>query len=129
VADPRFVFLSRAVSNEQGEVIGETVTWMVVSPNSRPLGRAAAWFADFDTCRDAVTPLRNRASEIKVVISAARGQWYWRGLLDGIITAVSTRDYLRQHECDYNVRRFIEALPLAQIPLVVRTVGTGSKRI
>lgn len=126
VAGPRFVFLSRAVANQHGDVIGENVTWMVVSPNSRPLGRAADWFADYDECRNAALPLRERAAELRIVISIAHGQWQWRGELAGRSVAVSTRLYLRQHECDYNSRRFLEALPDAQIIAGVRTVRNGS---
>jgi hypothetical protein len=125
VAGPRFVFLSRTVTDENGGTIGEYVTWMVVSPNSRPLGRAADWFVRYDDCRDAVLAVRERAGELRIVISVAGSDWHWRGTVDGIPVAASTRAYLRQHECDYNAQRFLEALPEAQILTAVRAVRSG----
>jgi hypothetical protein len=126
MAGPRFVFLSRAITNPHGDTVGEDVTWMIVSPNSRPLGRSAVWFADYDECRAAVLPLRERSEELRIAISVSRGQWQWRGDLGGLPVAVSTRSYLRQHECDYNSHRFLEALPNAQIASGVRVVGRGA---
>ena len=126
MAGPRFVFLSRPTTNQHGDTVGEDVTWMIVSPNSRPLGRSAVWFADYDECRKAALPLRERAGEMRIIISVSGGQWLWRGDLAGTPIAISTRSYLRQHECDYNSHRFLEALPMAQIVAGVRVVGRGT---
>jgi hypothetical protein len=125
VAGPRFILLSRAIVDGPKDGIKEQVTWMVVSPNSRPLGRAASWFDDIDSCRLAVVTLRERASELRIVISVTGSDWQWRGALDGTAIAASTRSYLRQHECDYNAQRFLEALPEAQLVAAVRTIRSG----
>jgi hypothetical protein len=125
VSGPRFILLSRAIADGAKDGIKEYVTWMVVSPNSRPLGRGANWFDDVDACRAAVVELRERATELRIVISVTGSDWQWRGALDGTATAMSTRSYLRQHECDYNAQRFLEALPYAQLVAAVRTVRGG----
>ena len=85
---------------------------MLVSPNSRPLGRSPRWFGDPAECRSDARHLGTAGVELTptVVAVSGTGQWQWR-ITD---LAVSARTYLRQHECEYNVRRFIEALPGAQ---------------
>ena len=122
MAVPRFVFLSRPVVDEAAEVIGGDVTWMLVSPNARMLGRAADWFADYEACRTALALLPAHRDELKSVIFVADGQWNWRVEIDRVVVAVSSRSYLRQHECDYNLRRFLDALPTAEIAPAVRIV-------
>ena len=122
MAVPRFVFLSRPVVDETHEVIGGDVTWMLVSPNARVLGRAADWFVDYETCRTALTLLPTQRDLLKSVISVVAGQWHWRIEIDHVAVAVSSRSYLRQHECDYNLQRFLDALPTAAIAPAVRIV-------
>jgi hypothetical protein len=43
------------------------------------------------------------------------GHWVWRAELDGVPVAVSHRSYLRARECQYNVGRFLAAVPEAQV--------------
>lgn len=126
---PRFVFLSRSFSDspsDHRDVAARKVTWMALSPNSRPLGKAATWYDDVDECRAGVMRLRESLDDLHVAIVVTRGRWVWRADRDGEPIAVSVRDYLRQHECDYNVRRFLEAVPTATLPAVVRAVRSGS---
>ncbi len=40
--------------------------------------------------------------------------------------AEASRVYVRQYESDYNMRRFLEALPVADIPSTVRTIRGSS---
>jgi hypothetical protein len=125
MAGPRFVILSDSPTEQRVHDTGERVTWMLVSSNSRPLGRAAEWFVGIDVCRNAVALVSERASELRITIAVAGSDWQWRGALDGVPVAASTRSYLRQYECDYNARRFLEALPLAQVVGGVRIVRNG----
>jgi hypothetical protein len=85
---------------------------MLVSPNSRPLGRSPRWFGDLAACQTDARKVGAPGAVLTptVIAVSGTGQWQWR-ITD---IAVSTRTYLRQHECEYNVRRFIEALPDAQ---------------
>lgn len=121
----RFVFLARPVVDVHAEVVGTDVTWMLVSPNARPLGRADHWFPDYESCSAAVPLLRESRDRLRIVISVSRGNWDWRLDLDGIPMAVSSRSYLRQHECDYNVRRFLEAVPAATVMTSIRSIRNG----
>jgi hypothetical protein len=113
--------------DESGDSGVESVLWMLVSPNNRRLGRAAQRIDEFEVCRERVMLLRQRHADLKSVTSTAEphGHWAWRVELDGAVAAVSTRSYLRQRECDYNLRRFLEAVPEADVATTTRTVRIG----
>lgn len=138
----RFVLLSRRVAVDtrdsdawQGDAwVGggsatEALTWMLVSPNSRPLGRAVRWFGDVDDCRADIGSLREHREHLSIAVSVTGGggQWSWRADFQGVPAAVSSRTYLRQHESDYNVRRFLEAVPNAELATTIRLVGGSHK--
>lgn len=120
----RFIFLSFVTSAESGDTGEECVTWMLVSPNNRPLGRALEYFDSYESCRSAASLFRRQHGRIETTVSAPvpNGQWAWRVEVNGVPVAVSARTYLRQQECDYSVRRFLEALPSAELTDTVRTV-------
>ncbi len=121
----RFVLLSRRTADASTDVVTEPVTWLLVSSNSRPLGRAVRWFGDVPQCRADIDAIRDRRDQLTVVLSVVKGsgQWQWRIDCDRVPVAISSRTYLRQHESDYNVRRFMEALPGAEIMTTLRIVG------
>jgi len=99
---------------------------MLVSPNNRPLGRAASYFDDHEECREAVLGLRAHAGRVRPAAAVEPGgHWGWRVSLDSTVAAVSNRTYLRQQECRYSLRRFLEALPMAELAAGVRTVRSG----
>jgi len=127
VQGSRFIFLSRLVPDDSGDSAGEVLTWMLVSPNNRPLGQAAGYFASHHDGRAAVLRLRQHAADVTAVTTGAApaGHWVWRVALYGVPVAVSTRSYLRQQECTYNMRRFLEALPVAELVAEVRVVRSG----
>jgi hypothetical protein len=126
VQGSRFIFLSRFVLDASGAVADDILTWMLVSPNHRPLGRAATYFASDEACRVAALRLRAHAGRLRTGASVdPGGHWVWRADLDGITAAVSTRTYLRQQECQYSLRRFLEALPVAEPATGIRTVRSG----
>jgi len=107
-----------------------TISWLLVSPNNRPLGRGCTTFDTYEACREAVHRLREwvtRATSTVAVADANR-QWGWRVELDGAPIAVSTRTYLRQRECDYNLKRFMDAIPSAELASAVRVIANGPKR-
>lgn len=66
-----------------------------------------------------------RAGELTPTVTAVSGtgQWQWRISAETGPIAVSTRTYLRQHECEYNVRRFIEAVPEARFVAGLRFIN------
>lgn len=120
----RFVFFALPEIEDSGEVSGESVTWTLVSPNNRRLGQASGRFSTYDECLAAVQTLRANANSVlpSTVTIDRQGRWAWRVDLDGVTVAVSTRGYLRQQECDYNLRRFLAALPEAAITTELRAV-------
>jgi hypothetical protein len=135
VAESRFILLSIVVArpDDDGATAADgsaEVSWMLVSSNNRPLGRSATSFPGSVECRAGVADLRQRYRGIVSVIAPADGTggWTWRVDLDGTAVAVSTRSYLRHHECDYNRQRFLEAVPEAELASSVRMVRGGGRR-
>jgi hypothetical protein len=124
----RFIVLD--LSSRDPVAGSSTLTWMLVSPNNRPLGRGGTSFASSDACRAAVERLRARHSGATstVAVVEANKQWAWRVELDGTTVAMSTRTYLRQRECSYNLDRFLAAVPAAELDGGVRVVGAGARR-
>jgi hypothetical protein len=127
VSRSRFIFLASPRVDGVNEQVGERVTWLLISPNHRPLGRAGRWFDDLDSAYGAVAGLREPGRELRVYATAspARGHWQWRVEAGGEVVAVATRTYLRQNECDYNVQRFLEAVPVAEVTGTVRVIRAG----
>ena len=124
MAGSRFLFLSHFVQDESGERTSAGMTWMLVSPNNRPLGCASQFFPSYESCRESVQFLRDQHGRLTGMATAVeeKGRWAWRVDVDGQTVAVSSRTYLRQQECDYNLRRFLEAVPVARLVTLVRNV-------
>jgi len=120
VQHSRFVFLSLSTADEAS-------TWMLVSPNNRPLGRAGRTFDTHAACRADVEHLRANLAAAHTTVAAVEttGQWVWRIDLAGAIVGVSSRSYLRARECHYNLDRFLEAVPAAQVVAGTRSVRGG----
>lgn len=120
----RFVFLALAAGDD---TVAAATTWMLVSPNNRPLGRAARTFDTYGACRDAVLHLREGFAGVRSTVAAAEssGQWVWRAETGGSTVAMSSRSYLRARECHYNLERFLEAVPAALVMAGTRSVRGG----
>lgn len=129
MAGSRFIFLASPRIDTVDEPAGERITWILISPNHRPLGRAGQWFDDLAGAYGAVAGLREPGRELRAVAGAGRsgGHWQWRVESAGAVVAVATRTYLRQNECDYNLRRFLEAVPVAEVTTTVRVVRSGQQ--
>jgi hypothetical protein len=129
VRKPRFVFLSMNARGTSGKAGAERVSWMLVSSNNRRLGQAAYESPTYQLCREWVRRLQESHLELTPVLSTGpAGRWVWRLDLGGTPVAVSTRPYLRQLECEYNVRCFLQAVPEADVGQVTRTVRMGQLR-
>jgi hypothetical protein len=128
MAVSRFVFLARRADEDGADDRHDDISWMLVSSNSRPLGRAVRWHDGLDACLAEVRTVREHLDRLRGVISVVNAgrSWRWRVDLDGNPVAEASRVYVRQYECDYNMRRFLEALPIAGIPSTVRMVRRGS---
>ncbi|MEV8513994.1 hypothetical protein [Dactylosporangium sp. NPDC051484] len=114
---PRFIFLA-IVTPDDDEYVADRqqrTAWMLCSPNNRILGRGERTFGTEEQCREAVLGLVRAADRLSAVSSAlgSSGHWVWRVQLDGAPVAVSHRSYLRARECQYNLGRFLAALPAA----------------
>ncbi len=123
---PRFILLARIRSAEPTRT-GEAVTWLLIGANNRPLGWAGRTFADRVVCLDSAVSLRDNdrlLTESSIVLDPRR-RWLWRMTRSNTVLAVSSRAYLRQHECGYSLTRFVEALAQAEVTSTVRTVRGG----
>jgi hypothetical protein len=127
----RFILLDQITVGESGERITGGISWVLLSANNRPLGKSTREFASSAQCRAAALELRDRRNELRVVALAVdlRGHWGWRIELDGEPAASCTRPYLRQRECEYNLRRFQEALPTTEVVSTVRVVENRATRL
>ena len=128
MAVSRFVLLARRTDEDAPNSPRDDISWMLVSSNSCPLGRAVRWHHDMEACLAEVHTVRAHLDRLRGVISVVNAgrNWRWRVDLDGNPVAEASRVYVRQYECDYNMRRFLEALPIADIPSTVRMVHRGS---
>ncbi|GAB3854803.1 hypothetical protein GCM10027610_086960 [Dactylosporangium cerinum] len=113
---------------DDGTVAAAT-TWMLVSPNNRPLGRAARTFDTYGACRDAVLHLQAGFAAVRSTVAAveSNGQWVWRAEVGGTTVGMSSRSYLRARECHYNLERFLEAVPAALVVAGTRSVRGGHR--
>ncbi|GAA3729791.1 hypothetical protein GCM10022225_09200 [Plantactinospora mayteni] len=127
---PSFVFLAMSAgSGTRVDEAAEEVIWMLISPNNRKLGRGEVGYQTYVECRAAVRRLReqhHRASALALT-DEFTGQWAWRLELDGETVAISSRSYLRARECNYNLERFLAAIPLAEIVEGTRLVRKGRR--
>ena len=112
---PRFIFLAIVTPDDDESVADrqQRTAWMLCSPNNRILGRGEHPFGTEAECRTAVLDLVGAADRLNPVSTAlgTSGHWVWRVEVDGVPVAVSHRSYLRARECQYNVGRFLAALP------------------
>ncbi|MFE9651888.1 hypothetical protein [Micromonospora sp. NPDC006431] len=125
----RFVFLAAPMPGAPQGQPTDGVLWMLVSPNNRPLGRGAVYHAAYAGCRESVLALQASMDRIVPVEGTvpASGQWTWRIELDEVAVALSSRSYLRARECRYNLDRFLEALPHAEVVPGTRAVRRGRR--
>jgi hypothetical protein len=129
VQKSRFIVLSIPPAGDDDLDGEDAIGWILVSSNNRPLGRGGSTFATSEDCRAAVDELRRqheRATSLS--LAEASGRWAWRVDVDGQTVAISTRTYFRHHECDYNLRRFLEAVPSADVVDGIRIVQSGRRR-
>jgi len=132
VSSSRFIVLSVMVADEADDESHECISWLLVSSNNRPLGKAAATYPTSEACREYVHRLREqygRVTSVATLTEAPRpvGQWTWRAELDGATVAVATRTYLRHRECDYSWQRFLEAVPASELAATVRSIRSGRR--
>ncbi|MET7949693.1 hypothetical protein [Micromonospora sp. NPDC005324] len=126
----RFVFLAAPMPGPyQGQTI-HGILWMLVSPNNRPLGRGAVQHEVYARCHESVLELRANVDRIVSQESTvpASGQWTWRIQIADVTVALSSRSYLRARECHYNLGRFLEALPHAEVVAGTRAVRRDRRR-
>lgn len=130
VQHSRFVFLAAPMPESEDGDGGEGVLWMLVSPNNRPLGRGTTYHATYSSCRQSVLDLQANCDRVKPVETTVEltGQWSWRIEIDGAPVAVASRSYLRARECAYNLERFLEAVPRAEVVAGTRSVRRGRRR-
>jgi len=138
VPSSRFIVLSVLVAGDADDDDQECISWLLVSSNNRPLGKAAASYPSSEACREDVHRLREQCgrvtsvatlTEVTVATESGRlnGQWTWRAELDGEAIAVSTRTYLRHRECEYSLQRFLEAVPASDLARTVRCIRSGRR--
>ncbi|SNT12439.1 hypothetical protein SAMN05421812_103271 [Asanoa hainanensis] len=130
----RFVFLALPMPDGNATTADRTpaegILWMLVSPNNRPLGRGTTYHESYADCLGSVESLKANADRVLPVETTVErtGQWTWRIELDGASVAASSRSYLRTRECAYNLAKFLEALPTADIVAGTRSARRGRQR-
>lgn len=129
VQHSRFVFLAAPMPESKDGDGVDGILWMLVSPNNRPLGRGTIYHQTYGACRQAVLDLQANCDRVKPVETTVEltGQWTWRIDLDGEPIAVSSRSYLRARECSYNLERFLEAVPKAEVVAGTRSIRRGRR--
>lgn len=129
VQHSRFVFLAAPMPESKDGDGVDGILWMLVSPNNRPLGRGTTYHETYSSCRQSVLDLQANCDRVKSVETTLEqtGQWTWRIDLDGDPIAVSSRSYLRARECSYNLERFLEAVPKAEVVAGTRSVRRGRR--
>jgi hypothetical protein len=130
VQHSRFVFIGGLVPPTQAGTLIEGIVWILVSPNNRPLGLGTTYHEAYADCRESVVLLKanhDRLNPVETTVELT-GQWTWRVELDGIAVAKSSRSYLRTRECQYNLQRFFEAVPNAEIVDGARSARRGRPR-
>jgi hypothetical protein len=135
VPSSRFIVLSVMVAGESDDDGHESISWLLVSSNNRPLGKAAASYPTSEACREDVHRLRQQYGRVRSIASLTEGreagrtggQWTWRAELDGEAIAVATRTYLRHRECEYSRQRFLEAVPASELAATVRSIRSGRR--
>jgi hypothetical protein len=131
----RFVFLALPMpdgnAGDADRAPAEGILWMLVSPNNRPLGRGTTYHEAYAECRNSVEHIKANAHRVVPVETTVErtGQWTWRIELDGAPVAASSRSYLRTRECAYNLTKFLEALPTADIVAGTRSARRGRQRV
>src|SRR5258707_8073542 len=80
MAVSRFVFLARRTDEDGVDDRRDDVSWMLVSSNSRPLGRAVRWHHGMDACLAEVRTIRAHLDRLHGVISVVNAgrNWRWR---------------------------------------------------
>ncbi len=104
-----------------GEATGPGVTWRLLGGNNRDLGRAAAVFADVESCLDSVRLLqRSLVVAVAVTSRSAREGWTWRMQVGTVDLAVSSRSYQRRVQTEYAFEVFFNLVPGAEVTAAMR---------
>ena len=125
MAGPRFLFIclyaGRIVAlplHLNARTKYDKVAWRLLGANNRELGRSPVWYADVESCRDAVRVLKREIASVTPAMTTAGlpgGAWSWRLAVSGKPVAMAGRPYHRQRECAYNLSHFVAAVPYASI--------------
>ena len=83
VSSSRFIVLSVMITGEAADEGHESISWLLVSSNNRPLGKAAATYPNSEACREDVQRLREQYGRVTTVATLTEGprpvgQWTWR---------------------------------------------------
>jgi hypothetical protein len=94
---------------------GAWVAWRLLGSNHREVARSASVFPDVTACLAAIGIVRDAlaAHTTQLRIEAVGGLWSWVLTIDDVASAVASRPYQRQRECDYNCHVFLAAAPAA----------------
>ena len=110
MAQPRFQLIpgSRLSSSPEGGV-----SWRLLGPNNRELGRAAMSYVDAEAAQEAILRIRHLAvlGEAHIIHDQRGGLWAWHLDDDGVRVATSGRGFRHERECRYNLEQFRDAAP------------------
>ncbi|GLZ75705.1 hypothetical protein Afil01_05120 [Actinorhabdospora filicis] len=126
----RFVFqTARPDGVPLSRLGGAPVRWTLISANNRRLGNGRESHATYQECRAAVAYLQAGLARLSSanLVDERSGRVSWVLVLDDIAVAESSRSYLRARECSYNLGRFLESVPVAEVTDGIRVVRINGR--
>jgi hypothetical protein len=116
VAQPRFRFVSRTRPGQAYAAGCSSVSWRLIGPNNRELGRSFNGFPDLRACVGAVLRLQQEIDRAESFITAAHltGTWSWRLELDGAPSPWPAGRTSASVSAGSTSGSFLAAVPVAQ---------------
>lgn len=104
-------------SEPDGGADGWWYAWRLMASNNRRLARGVTSFASRRFAVDAITRLRGALTNLEPLVLAdpRDGSWGWHAELDGVRVVLCPHSYERERDCRGGFRRFLDAVPRAQV--------------
>jgi uncharacterized protein YegP (UPF0339 family) len=118
----RFVFVpGRTARRSHSFGASPTVSWRLLAPNNRSVGRSAEEYTSTEQCQAAAELLTSEHSHLcSAVVVDSDGRWRWTVSLDGRLLAESPTGYFRRLELNRAMTLFLTTMatvaPALEVP-------------